>query len=326
MKRARRLITLLVGLLVLWLVVALGLVAWPSPHFSADAEVVSAGPPSVAPAGAEATMFRMRDGASLAAIRFASDGPLVIVLVHGILASSAPYLGLCAELRRRTGAEVIALDLRGHGRSEGARGAVAHIDQYGEDLSDVLTALRQQKASARILVAGHSMGGGILLRYAEMHRTPLVDGYLLFAPLLGPRAPTMTDAPPSRAEGREPAAVVWPRIVGLAMLNALHVRALNYLPVLLFHTRPDEPRSDYSFAALMSMAPHDYRAAMRADGLPLLVLVGANDELFRASRFAEIVALHSHGETLVIDGQDHNSVCVSEPALARATAFIRANF
>ncbi len=164
-----------------------------------------------------------------------------------------------------------------------------------------------------------SMGGGIVLRYAEKKRVPAADGYLLFSPLLGPRSPTMTEMPTSTAES--PVALALPRTIGLGILNLLHLRALNGLPTLVFNT--DAPLHAYSFRAMDSMAPHDYAASMTADALPMLVLVGSHDEVFVAARFAAIVARHPHGETRVIDGESHNGILGSLPALSYARDWLR---
>jgi alpha-beta hydrolase superfamily lysophospholipase len=68
---------------------------------------------------------------------------------------------------------------------------VAHIGQYEEDAAGRHRRPRAQSPNRRIILAGHSMGGGVSLRYALLGSAPKVDGYLLLAPLFGGDSPTM---------------------------------------------------------------------------------------------------------------------------------------
>src|SRR5258705_246626 len=54
----------------------------------------------------------------------------------------------------------------------------------------VLAATGARRREGRILLLGHSAGGGLLVRYAGGGRGPAADGYVLLAPYLGPAAPT----------------------------------------------------------------------------------------------------------------------------------------
>ena len=138
----------------------------------------------------ETRRFTMRDGTALAAHSFAAKSDTTIVLVHGILGSSLEMNRPSGLLREATGASVVALDLRGHGASGGAPGDIDYIGQYEDDLADVVGLVRSARPKGRIILAGHSMGGGIILRYVTRSGVPPVDGYLLFAPYLGAKSPT----------------------------------------------------------------------------------------------------------------------------------------
>ena len=131
---------------------------------------------------------------------------------------------------------MIALDLRGHGKSEGKAGDIRYIGQYEDDVADVIAALRLQKPGSRIILLGHSMGGGIAMRYAATHEAPAADAYLLFAPHLGVKSATTRTEPPQghASEGEAPLKLHLPRTIGLIILNAARVRWLNGLdtPVL----------------------------------------------------------------------------------------------
>lgn len=81
------------------------------------------------------------------------DSPYTPVLfVHG---AGATHLDWSAELRRLPQANALALDLPGHGKSDGH--GRESISDYATDIIAFLDALELQQ----VIVAGHSMGGGI---------------------------------------------------------------------------------------------------------------------------------------------------------------------
>jgi pimeloyl-ACP methyl ester carboxylesterase len=75
-----------------------------------------------------------------------------LVLVHG---AGGSHLDWSPELRRLPDTHVIALDLPGHGRSEGA--GFSDTLAYAEDVCALLDALKIERA----IIGGHSMGGAI---------------------------------------------------------------------------------------------------------------------------------------------------------------------
>ncbi len=90
--------------------------------------------------------------------RIAGEGPL-IVLIHGITASSECWLAVIEELARDH--TVVAPDLLGHGRSAKPRGDYS-LGAYAAGARDLLGALGFERGT----VAGHSLGGGIALQFA----------------------------------------------------------------------------------------------------------------------------------------------------------------
>ena len=87
-----------------------------------------------------------------------------LVLVHG---AGGSHLDWPAPLRRLRGANVYALDLPGHGRSEGpGRSGIA-------DCRDFLLAFLDALDLERATVVGHSMGGAIALDFALHYRDRL---------------------------------------------------------------------------------------------------------------------------------------------------------
>ncbi|MEO6323755.1 MAG: alpha/beta hydrolase [Thermoanaerobaculia bacterium] len=266
------------------------------------------------PYPAIARRFRMRDGVTLNARVFPADSRATIVLVHGVLESSLPLNRTAGLLREAAGANVVAIDLRGHGESGGAPGDVSYIGQYEDDLADVVTQVRAGEPEGRVLLAGHSMGGGVALRFAQKGGMPHVDGYLLFAPHLGPRSPTTPQE--TTSAGASFVQIHLPRILGLAFFNGVGITTFNGLHTLFFNLPRELPLRSYSYRAMAGMCPSDHVPALRAIHEPLLVIVGSKDEAFHADRYDAAVRPHGRGEVVVVPGASHDGVLDDPRAMA----------
>lgn len=91
------------------------------------------------------------------------EGVRVLFWIHGICDHSGRYKKLAEQALRNVAAldAVMCHDMRGHGRSQGARGVITSIEQLVDDVrTHVLPhmALRYG-AGARIVLGGHSLGG-----------------------------------------------------------------------------------------------------------------------------------------------------------------------
>ncbi|MEA1952634.1 MAG: alpha/beta hydrolase [Planctomycetota bacterium] len=111
----------------------------------------------------------------------------VLVVVHGFTEHGGRYEQAAVELNRH-GYAVAAMDLRGHGRSEGAKAFVESFDQYVDDLDVQLARVRRRWPDLPLFLFGHSMGGTIIIRQA-MKRPEVIEradirGIVLSAPAL----------------------------------------------------------------------------------------------------------------------------------------------
>jgi len=269
--------------------------------------------------------FIMRDDAILTAQYFEKDSDLTIVVLHGILSSSYMNNRFAGLMSLSANAQVYSLDLRGHGASSGLPGDVSYIGQYVDDVADVVASIKKDKPAGKIIVAGHSMGGGIALRYALKQNVPDIDGYLLFAPQLGEDSPTNVLAGKAKEQGQSFMAIHLARIIGLALLNAHGLNQWNDLPVLFFNLPAQMPVTQYTFRSSASMSPTDYKSALRSVDKPLLVLVGENDEAFNAAVYETQITTYSDGELHLIKGQTHNGVRHDSSAMNHVKKWIMAN-
>jgi alpha-beta hydrolase superfamily lysophospholipase len=103
--------------------------------------------------------FRAPDGRALFRRAWLpADAQRALILVHGLADHSGRYDHLGAWLATRQYA-VHGFDLRGHGRSEGARCHVARFDELVSDLEAFLALVRGEHPEQRLFLLGHSLGG-----------------------------------------------------------------------------------------------------------------------------------------------------------------------
>lgn len=256
----------------------------------------------------------MRDGYDLMVRRFDNGpGPLTI-LIHGSGWNGLQFAGLAPQLP----GTVLVPDLRGHGAAPGRRGDIDYIGQFEDDLADLIIATA--KPGQKVVLAGHSSGGGLVVRMAGGPQGHLLDGAVLLAPFLKHNAPS------TRKNSGGWAYVMVRRIIGLGLLNRVGITALNGLTVIEF----DFPHSviagpygnlatrSYSYRLNTSYAP---RAAYTDDIAalpPFLLIAGAQDEAFVAAAYAPLMQAHTpNGSYQIVPGADHLGV-VDAPETAGA--------
>ncbi len=107
------------------------------------------------------------DGVKLFAQSWLPEGEpqAAIFLTHGYAEHSGRYAHVAAYLAAR-GYAVYAMDLRGHGQSEGLR---AHIDTFETYLDDLYAYFKTLPAD-RCFTLGHSVGGVLALAFTARHQ------------------------------------------------------------------------------------------------------------------------------------------------------------
>lgn len=112
-----------------------------------------------------------------------SEPKAVVLIVHGYAEHSNRYIHVAEHLSRH-GYAVDTFDLRGHGRSEGARAFVRSFDEYLADLDLFLTRTRERHTGKPVFLLGHSMGGTITSLFAITRQPDDIQGLLLSGALL----------------------------------------------------------------------------------------------------------------------------------------------
>jgi lysophospholipase len=105
-----------------------------------------------------------------------------VVVTHGQGEHSGRYQ-YTAERFVHDGFSVWATDLRGHGKSGGGRGHVEKFDDYLADVHRLIEKAREDNTQIKPFLLGHSLGGLIVLDYAEKMGSS-ISGVIATAPLL----------------------------------------------------------------------------------------------------------------------------------------------
>jgi alpha-beta hydrolase superfamily lysophospholipase len=150
-------------------------------------------PDASPPPGSTAETITTPDGTQLLVRHWApaaSSAPQgAFVIMHGLKDHSARYADFATKLAA-LGFSVYAFDLRGHGHSSGARVAPDDWTDYVGDLDRFLTMVEQREPGKPVFLFGHSMGGAIAARTAEIHQ-PRIAGLILSGPALAIDAPPL---------------------------------------------------------------------------------------------------------------------------------------
>jgi lysophospholipase len=107
------------------------------------------------------------------------------MIIHGAAEHGDRYARIARWLVHR-GWDVVVSDHRGHGLSEGVRMHVDEFDRYAKDQREIVAYFGL--SPQRTALVGHSMGGLVGIRYAQLF--PDAAGALvLLSPLLGVKVP-----------------------------------------------------------------------------------------------------------------------------------------
>lgn len=259
--------------------------------------------------------YTARDNATLNYREYKSDVPTnkAIILIHGSGWHSQYFLPLAKHISSTNTANVYTPDLRGHGINPTNRGDIEYINQLEDDLNDFIDYIKSMNSYKKLILAGHSSGGGLVIRYAGSRYNSYINSYILLSPFLKYNAPTV------RKNSGGWAVPYTPRIIGLSIFNTIRIHRFNYLPVIDFDM-PEEARDGtetltYSFRLNTGYAPRNYKRDLQKITSPLLVMAGANDESFYPLQFEPVISRYTKATFNIVENTGHMGIVIREEAL-----------
>jgi non-heme chloroperoxidase len=239
---------------------------------------------------------------------YPAQSDTVLILVHGSGWHSGYFLPLAEFISSEGLAQVYTPDLRGHGPTPERRGDVSYIDQLEDDLADFVAVIRHDHPGARLILGGHSSGGGLVIRFAGSRYGQEADGYMLLSPYLKYNTPTI------RTNSSGWAQAYTGRIAGLTILNTMRIHFFDYLTVIEFNM-PEKARDgtetlSYSHRLNTAYAPRNYKKDLRAITQPLLVVAGTADETNVAEQFEPVMSKYTAVQVELLPGVTHMGVVV----------------
>ncbi|MCH0562331.1 alpha/beta fold hydrolase [Streptomyces sp. MUM 2J] len=271
---------------------------------------------------AQATTVTTDDGARLhVAVSGDPDAPLTAVLCHGYMLDATAWQFQVPDLGRVS--RLVVFDQRGHGRSTLGAAPVT-VERLGEDLRQVLGATAP---AGPVVLVGHSMGGMAIMALAsacpELFGTRIA-GTGLLSTSAGQLNGTPMGLPPAAARVLHlalatglPRLARVPRAVDIVRRHTGRIAFRLSRPLL--YGDPVDPIAARLTIQAMSRVPtmtiaacypalmaHDQLAALPVLArCPVLVAVGAQDQITPASHSATLAAGIPSAELAVVPRASH---------------------
>ena len=241
------------------------------------------------------------DGTKLALRAWPKPGSTTaFAVVHGLGEHSGRYARF-AEAMAKHGMSTYALDLRGHGESDGQRG---HVDSWSQWTDDVSAFVKHVEGleGAEVVPLGHSFGGAALLSTVLESKLPHSKRFVVSSPALKLRL----QAPAWKTAVAPFASKIVPR---LAMDNEVDPAVVSRIPEVVAAYRNDplvHSRISSRMYTEWQNATVDILSRAAQIKIPFLILAGTADPLIdpEGSRSLHELA-PSLSELLLLEGRYH---------------------
>ncbi|WP_298529504.1 alpha/beta hydrolase [uncultured Christiangramia sp.] len=322
-KNLKRVVIFLAVNVCLFFITALVLINWPIPNKEKieNYDYSSIDTLSVKSFRKNEKWIKMRDGNNLFSGIYPSQSKTALILIHGSGSESRYLETLAGNISQDKIATVITPDLRGHGRNLKHQSDINYIGQLEKDIEDIIKYSKDSLNAKKIILAGHSSGGGLVLRYIGNPNLTKIDKAIMIAPYLGHDAPTV------KPESGGWVTVGVKRWIGLSMLNSIGIQNYNDKPVLFFN-RPEAyedslQNKSYSYRMAVNFAPNDYEKDIANLRTSSLVLVGEEDESFYSSKFKEVYRpAAKYADIQIMENVNHLNIVKDRDALKRIENYI----
>lgn len=231
-----------------------------------------------------------------------------LVLTHGMGEHSDSYWKTAKDIAR-LGFDLVAWDVRGHGKSEGKRGHVDSFDDYSHDLAQFLRYLKKAGYLKKpFVLMGHSMGGLITMNYLvsdEFAENPQPVACVLSAPLLD----VALAVPPVKEAAAKVAYRIWP---SMTLTNEIRDEDLTRDPEWLKTYPRDTLRHDKISPALffgMFEAMKNVKDKASQITLPIFLQAAGTDKIVSLDAEKEVFArIGSSDKEMVVYDESYHEI------------------
>lgn len=266
----------------------------------------------------EPSFITADDGIKLAVYPFLSaEKPKdVVIFYHGAGFYSTKSYQSIGHTLIKNNSEIgcYFIDMRGHGRSDGERGDMPSNEQAFYDINTVIEYTRKQHPDARVFLAGHSAGSGLILNWITWQKHADVDGYIFIAPFLGSNSGTLLEGPQDPKKQFTKKVNIWAFIVYKFTFGLFG----GHWKTLWFNHSEEKRKQNplildyYTLTMLLTISPNDAAAAFTAIDKPCVLAIGDQDERFDYKKVLERATSaqksKDHIETVVLPSINHSSI------------------
>jgi len=232
-------------------------------------------------------------------------GNFPLILVHG---AGGDHLHWGSEIRRMAGLDVYALDLSGHGQSEGT--GEQDVTAYCEEIAAFLDRMSLEK----VFLAGHSMGGAIAQTFAVNYPERLA-GLILVS--TGSSLPVNPDLLAQLKDTESlPGAIKM--VVKWSFMKGTDPEILESAEKQLLSNRVGVVYGDY-----FACSKYDLSSEVGNFDLPVLVICGKSDRMTPVE-FSKEISSSVKGSKLVVPDAGHMVITEKQTEVSKIVSdFIR---
>lgn len=226
----------------------------------------------------------------------------VVCLVHGLGEHSERYAHVAEHLGSAS-FSLIGADLRGHGRSAGARGHITSPGVYLDHIDRLIDEARREYPDLPIFLYGHSLGGTVVLYYI-IKQQPDLSGVVVTSPGLR----TALEKQRLKIALAKLLGTLTPQIIMPTGLDAEQISrdpevVRKYQTDPLVHDKASIGMAKYT----LEMIPWIYEHAPEIQ-LPILIMHGTADKIAFSTGSEEIAARIGKNCTLKLwEGLSHET-------------------
>jgi acylglycerol lipase len=251
-------------------------------------------------AAATSGFIKSADGTRLAYRAWPVRGAAIAFAVAHGLGEHAGRYERFAQGMARLGMATYAVDLRGHGLSQGRRG---HVDSWSQWTDDVAAFVRHVSdvESTEVVPLGHSFGGAAMLSTVLAGKLPSSKRFVVSSPALRLKVAV----PALQLSAARLASTLIPK---MTLGNNVDPRTISRIPEVVEAYRTD-PLVHSKISARMytewQSAAADILARANEIKIPFLILAGSADRLIDPQGSEELHRQSAVSELHMLEGRYH---------------------